>query len=356
MTAAIGVEPECPFTPSVLKKIVYAGVQASSFVQATKDLSALAELSVSRERVQRWTKRIGQERSAQQKAAAQAYQALPLPAQRGSPSGQSPAIACVQMDGGRMQVRERSGAAKSSAGHWRETLVGCLLSMQGEESANDPCPAIPETFVDPQRMANLSREIQGFRADAEPEDDSPEAAPADRPGRPQVLVRSVLATRGGVDVFGPRLVAAAHARGFHAARRKAFVADGSATNWGVHRQYFSHYTAILDFTHAICYVYAAAMTGRTAAEGWSEYRRWAAWLWQGEVDALIAALQVRANELGAIQDNDAETTPRRVLAETVRYITNQRSRMRYADYRLQGLPITSSHIESTIKRVNRRIK
>jgi hypothetical protein len=30
--------------------------------------------------------------------------------------------------------------------------------------------------------------------------------------------------------------------------------------------------------------------------------------------------------------------------------------MMYAEYRRQGLPITSSHIESTIKQINRRMK
>jgi hypothetical protein len=357
MTAAIGVEPECPFTPSVLKKVVYAGAQASSFVQATKDLRSLAEFSVSRERVQRWTKRVGRERSAQMEAAATTYRALPLPERRGSPTGQAPPIACVQMDGGRIQVRERHGASKEpSKGHWRETLVGCLLSMSGEEPVTDPCPTIPETFVDPQRMADLGREIKGFCGDPEDREAPSQDAPADRPGRPRVLVRSVIATREGVEAFGPQLIAAAHARGFHAARRKAFVADGSATNWGVHRKHFSHYTAILDFTHAICYVYAAAMAGRSAAEGWGAYRHWAQWLWQGDIEALIAAVQLRSHQLGPPDDGDSETGPRSIVAETLRYIKNQRSRMQYAEYRRQGLPITSSHIESTIKQVNRRVK
>mgnify|MGYP003725293119 FL=1 len=30
--------------------------------------------------------------------------------------------------------------------------------------------------------------------------------------------------------------------------------------------------------------------------------------------------------------------------------------MNYPEYRKQGLPLTSSHIESTIKRINRRMK
>jgi len=321
-------------------------------------LAALTELSVSRERVQRWTKRVGRDRSVEVEAAAAAYQKLPLPEQRRSPTEQVPQVACVQMDGGRIQVRARHGESKpcDSKGHWRETLVGCLLSMTGEEHVEDPCPAIPQTFVDPRRMADLSREIKGFSSVAEDRGDPPEEAPLDRSGRPKVLVRSVVATREGVETLGPRLIAAAHARGFNAARRKAFVADGSATNWGVHRKYFSHYTPILDFTHAICYVYAAAMAGRSLADGWDDYNRWAQWLWEGNTEALLAALQVRADVLGPPEESDSETCPRWVVAETLRYVTNQRSRMKYAEHRQAGLPITSSHVESTVKQINRRVK
>jgi len=358
MTEAIGVEPECPFTPAVLKKVVYAGSQSASFVGATKDLAALAELSVSRERVQRWTKRVGRERSVEVQAAAAAYQALPLPEQGRTPHGRAPQVACVEMDGGRVQVRPRKDAPRqdNAKGHWRETLVGSLLSMTSEEHLQDPCPVIPKTFVDPQRMANLSREIKGFCSAVEDRDDPTEEPPEDRPGRPKVLVRSVVATREGVETFGPRLIAAAHARGFNAARRKAFVSDGSATNWGVHRKYFSHYTPILDFTHAICYVYAAAMAGRSCVEGREAYCRWAQWLWEGNTQALIAALEARSDELGTPEEGDPETCPRWVVAEALRYVTNQRSRMKYGEYRRLGLPLTSSHVESTIKQVNRRIK
>ena len=53
MTRAIGVEVDCPFTPAMLRKVAYSGSQSTSFVNATKDLEALAEVKVSRERVQR---------------------------------------------------------------------------------------------------------------------------------------------------------------------------------------------------------------------------------------------------------------------------------------------------------------
>ncbi len=45
-----------------------------------------------------------------------------------------------------------------------------------------------------------------------------------------------------------------------------------------------------------------------------------------------------------------------MVAATLRYVRNQQSRMNYAEYRRQGLPIASSHIESTIKQINRRVK
>jgi hypothetical protein len=356
----LGVEPDCPFTPGALAKVAYAGSQSASFVQATKDLAALAELSVSRERVQRWTKRIGRERVAETEAQAAAYQKLTLPARRTCPTDQVPQVACVMADGGRIQIRPRQASAgdedQQSNGYWRETLVGCCLSMTSVTQAEDPCPTIPSTFVDPERISQLAREIKGVSANSPAEAALPEDARADRAGRPTPLVKSVVATRQGIEAFGTRLVAAAYARGFHAAPRKAFVADGAATNWSVHQRHFSHYTPILDLTHAICYVYAAAHAGRTTAEGWSAYRRWAQWLWEGSVEPLLAALTTRSHELGPPGDQEAETSPRRVVAEALRYLTNQRSRMNYGVYRRQGLPITSSAIESTIKQINRRVK
>lgn len=358
-TRRIGVEIDCPFSPGMLKKIVHAGSQSPSFVSATKNLDALAEVQVSRERVERWTKRIGEQRVAQVNAHAEAYQELPLPQRQTTPTCQVPHVACVQMDGGRIQIRQRGASPQKenneAKGYWRESLVGCLLSMTSEEHATDPCPTIPKTFVDPQRMQELSREIKGFSADLKQTEGPPEESPDDRPEKAKVLVRSVVATRQGIDALGRRLVAAAYRRGFSASQRKAFVADGSATNWSVHRQHFSHYTPILDFTHAVCYVWAAAMAGRSCEVAWHDYVEWAQLLWSGQVDRLIAAVEIRHEKLGPPTEGD-ETSPAAIVVRTLGYIRNQRARMTYDLYRTAGLPITSSHIESTIKQINRRVK
>ena len=357
MTRVIGVEVDCPFTPAMLRKVAYAGSQSASFVEATKDLETLAEVKVSRERVQRWTKRIGEERVGEVERQAKAYQELSLPDRQQSCVDQVPQVACVQMDGGRIQIRDRQENTENrdSKGYWRESLVGCCLSMTSEDQSVDPCPTIPKTFVDPARMSDLSREIKGFSGNVEAAEDPPQESPDDRDGRPKVLVRSVVATRAGIDVFGERLIAAAHARGFNAAKRKAFVADGSATNWGVHKKHFSYYTPVLDFTHAVCYVYAAAMAGRTGEAAWRDYVAWAQWLWEGAIDQLVAAVAARSGELGPPGEGD-ETSPAAIVARTLGYLRNQRARMKYNAYRKLGLPITSSHIESTIKQINRRVK
>ena len=70
----------------------------------------------------------------------------------------------------------------------------------------------------------------------------------------------------------------------------------------------------------------------------------------------VPALAQRQVDLGPCSDNEPHTSPAHQVADALAYLQNQKHRMRYADYRTEGLPITSSHIESTIKRINQRVK
>lgn len=357
----MGIAPDDTVSPVVLRKMVYAGSHASSFQQASKDLKEEAELDISDQRIMRATKRIGQERVEQRDAQTEAWAELPLPEQQGSPREQAPPVAVVEMDGGRLQIRNRKPSEEErqrtkKAGFWREDKVGCLLSMASTVSEEDPCPEIPKTLVDPQRIRKIAREIKGFCVPDEEESAHGEAVSQRRPGQPEVLVRSVVATREDVHEFGKQLAAAAWQRGFAAAPRKAFIGDGQDANWTVWRRHFSQYTPILDFIHAICYVFAAAVAGRRLREGWPIYCQWAQWVWEGQVQRVIEALRVRQQELGLPEKDESEESPRSKVADALRYLENQKSRMRYDTYRRMGLPITSSHIESTIKQINRRVK
>jgi len=383
----LGLEAKYNYTPRMYRRIVFASAQAVSFRDAAEALWELGELPLLPKRMWRAAIRIGEERVAERRAAAAEYQQLTLPAQRQSPAEQVPQVACVQMDGGRYQLRERTPAeaddlapdvtpdvapdvapdeldpAAAQRTCWREYKAGLLLSMTSQTHATDPCPQLPETFLNSEKMREIVREIKGFTTESpvtmktavNAVDEAAGPVYQERIGRPETLVKSLVATRKTIHSFGPLLAQAAYERGFHAAARKAFVADGAAANWSVWEKFFSHYTGILDFIHALMYVYAAAMAGRTPNAGWLHYRDWAQWLWSGDIDRLLAALQERQAELG-IPEKKETGTPRAQVDTSLNYLTNQRTRMNYAEYRRQGLPITSSPMESAIKQINRRIK
>lgn len=103
-------------------------------------------------------------------------------------------------------------------------------------------------------------------------------------------------------------------------------------------------------------MFAAATAGRKFALGWPVYVRWIEWLWQGRPERVIGELAQRQVELGAPEAADGETSPRRLVAEALTYLQNHKDKMRYDEYRRQGLPITSSHMESLMKQINQRVK
>lgn len=353
------------YSPRAWEKVTYAGTQCGSFPQGSRDLLALAELEVSPERVRRATELIGEERVAQRDRQLQEYEELPLPARQQAPAGVvAPQAVAIEMDGGRLQIFDRQTPERDAhEGFWREDQVGLLSTLATQQFAEDPCPQLPETFVDPERMCQLTREIKGFSSPGQSEaSPSEEASTSDeptslpRPGRPELLARSVIASCQSAEQFGKLLAAEAHRRCFFLALLKAFIADGSETNWGVWRRHFSDYVPIVDFIHALTYVYAAALAGQAASEGWRLYRQWAQWLWSGQVSLIIAALEERQQREGAPDAGESETSSRSMVAKTLTYLSNQQSRMKYDEYRRAGLPITSAHIESTVKQINRRMK
>ena len=147
-------------------------------------------------------------------------------------------------------------------GFWHEDKLGVLLEMRSEVSAVDPCAEIPPGFIDVLRIPILARQIgkvaagQGGdgtdlseSAPADEPDDSAERGPEYEP--PEVKRRGVVATCRPWRSFALLIASAAHAAGFQKAKRKAFVADGSANNWRLHRRFFGSFVAVLDFIHAL---------------------------------------------------------------------------------------------------------
>ena len=98
---------------------------------------------------------------------------------------------------------------------------------------------------------------------------------------------------------------------------------------------------------------ARLTTGRctSPSQAWQRYERWLRWTWSGKVSELLS--QLRA---AAAQSNHAPRERKTILDETITYVTNNRKRMDYPEYRRLGLPISSAPVESTIKQINRRVK
>ncbi len=83
---ALGIEVEATCTPRVERKVVAANVTSSSREQASEQLEALAELSLSGKRCERITQRVGAQRVAEREQRLQQYESLPLPQQREVPA------------------------------------------------------------------------------------------------------------------------------------------------------------------------------------------------------------------------------------------------------------------------------
>jgi len=351
-----------------------------SYEDAARQLTALADLTVDPKPVERLTKRIGQERLDQRNAAVATHQQLSLMDKDAvaDPERPCPAVAMVSVDGGRIQMRREPGAKPQAdrASHWRESKVGTLETYHHQVYADDPDPDVPRCFLDLKRTAEVVRglghalpvglvfeeqpkvEASGSEVKAGQLGEASSTADrrAARPGRPERLVRSVLASRACSEDFGPMVHQAAWERNFFGAKRQVFLGDGLPANWTIHRRHFSMFTPILDFVHALSYVFAAAFAGCSVAEGTAVYRRWIQAVWSGQTAAILPELEARSTELGVAPSDCAESDPRRLVSDALRYVRNNQDRMRYDEYRRDGLPIMTSAVESVIKRINQRVK
>jgi hypothetical protein len=352
----------------VQQKIIHAGVNSSSYQQGARDLAELSDLNIAPKPVERLVKKIGQERVDQRDAAVAAHEQLPLMAKDvvANPKRSSPSVAMVSVDGGRLQIRSNPSEPKQDS-HWRESKVAVLETYQSDVQEADPDPDVPRCFLDLKRTKEMVRGLGHslpVGLDFEGECQMPEKDKGKekghtrkpRPGRPKRLVRSVLATRKCAEEFGPMVHQAAWERNFFGAKRQAFLGDGLPVNWTIQRRHFASFTPILDFVHALSYVFSAAFAGRSQAEGTEVYTRWIQAVWSGQVVTILTELEDRSAALGAPPSECTDSDPRKLVFESLRYLKNNADRMRYDEYRRQGLPIMTSAVESAIKMINKRVK
>ena len=135
-------------------------------------------------------------------------------------------------------------------------------------------------------------------------------------------------------------------RGFDQARRRVVLGDGALWIWNLADEQFPGAIQIVDLYHAKGYLWDVAKAiygaGSDLAEQWAKQRRDE--LDEGKIDAVLAALRVHA---------EAHDEARKCLNRIAR---NQR-RMRYPEFRAQGLCVSSGVVEAGCKRaIGTRLK
>ena len=71
---------------------------------------------------------------------------------------------------------------------------------------------------------------------------------------------------------------------------------------------------------------------------------------------MIRRLQVEAQALGPVQEQDGPQHPRNVLKNQIGFFQNNKQHMNYPEYRAKGWPIGSGNTEAGVKQFNKRVK
>lgn len=349
-------------TPGFKRQVVILNAETRSLSRASVVMQSVLDFSVSTNTIERICLEVGEDLTAAEQAKWQAVLTGEVPV---------PELAIVECDGGRIRTRKTGcgpGVHLSGKG-WNETKNAIFVSATSATSLIDPAPDPPACFLDRNHVAKLTetakaREKAGSNATGEDEDDTDKTLLADDKAepdlskhKPQRILRTVISSMKNSTEFGEQMKREADRRKFDQASRKGFVGDGLPCNWTIQQTHFSDYVPILDFIHAVTYLFTAATIclGKDDA-GWELYCDWMTRAWRGKIDDILIEMAKHQQRIGLPEKDSGDDDPREQLRQAIGYLTNNRERMRYDEYRRQGLPTTSAWMESTVKQINYRVK
>lgn len=355
------------FSPAILGKIVRAVARSSSFAAAAESLADEAEVQVGARHLDRIAYEVGDQLRAHRDRRVEEFRSTGLTPE----TPVAPRLAVVTVDGGRLPTRGE-GPGRGPGAHnpaWREDKIAGLVTMSTECHDQDPHPELPRCFTKKRAVVELVPGVAGQGALADVTEATAEEPPplavfeptpetSDVDWRPKPLVRTCQATLESSEAFGPMVAAEAQRRNFDAAQARAFLGDGGAWIWTLHRTYFATFEPIVDFVHVLTYIYLAAKaSGGAPTVVWERYLGWATACWQGRVAAVLEELRTILDAMPTPQGEEPQPTdPSEVIRLTIGYLNNNPSRMDYPRYRRAGLPTGSGLVESLVKQFNRRVK
>jgi hypothetical protein len=138
--------------------------------------------------------------------------------------------------------------------------------------------------------------------------------------------------------FVQRVLREATRRGFEEVDRQVVLGDGAVWIWNLADEHFPGATQIVDLYHAKGYLCDVAKAiygaGSEVGEQWAKERR--DQLDEGQIDDLLSAI-------------GAHSRTHETAGQCVDYIRRNRKRMRYPEFRAQGLCVSSGVLEAGCK-------
>ncbi len=289
---------EC--SPGVRRMLALVGSQ-TSFEHGREELALLAGLEVTAKAVERHAEAIGADIAAAEQAEIGRAKQLDLP----EVCALSVPVIYIEMDGTgvpvvKAETEGRAGKREGQPAHTREVKLGCVFT---------------QTTTDPE-------------------------------GRPVRDEDSTTYT-GAIETaeeFGLRIYTEAWRRGWSRARKKVVIGDGAVWIWNLADQHFPGAIQIVDLYHARQHLWE--LSAKLFLNQEQLRKRWMArcldQLEAGKVAALVKTLrEVRPDsaELAKTVNNEAE------------YFERNAERMRYPEFRAQGLFVGSGVVEAGCKEV-----
>ena len=290
---ALGLEAGS-LSPAVLRMVGRVGAMVS-FAEGHELLSELAGVNVPTKHVERAAEALGREIAAYERAVVE-------PAPPCAPT------MYLGMDGTGVPVRkeelmDRSGKQPDGSAKTREVKLVTVWSAEGRDEEGTP--------VRDAGSVSYSAAIES-------------AASRDTDKVPSEFAR--------------RVDREARRRGFDQAGRRVVLGDGAPWIWNLADEQFPGDIQIVDLFHAKGHLWDVAKAiygaGSDLGEQWAKQRRDE--LDEDNVEAVLAALRVHA------ETNDE-------ARKCIDYVTRNRHRMRYSEFRAQGLCTSTGVVEAGCK-------
>lgn len=291
-------------SPGVRRMLAAVGHEGP-FQQGREQMKLLAGLTVTTKAVERTAEAIGADIEARQQAQLKSAMQLNLPI----PLGPRIPILYVEMDGTGIPVvhKETEGRAGKNGepAHTREVKLGCVFA---------------QTTVDEEGYPIRDEDSTSYVGAIE-----------------------------SCEEFGRRLYAEAWRRGWARAEKKVVLGDGSEWIWNQAALHFSDAIHIVDLYHSREHL--GTLAAKLYPQDEPARKRWIMVerdrLDAGKIQDLVASLRtLETAHPGLVKDIETEAN----------YFEGHKERMRYSEFRKQGLFVGSGVVEAGCKTVIGRLK